>query len=105
MYRHNISKRNSRGHFAELVSRVVRNIPQGRVVSYGEVAEKAGFPRAARAVGTVMKNNLDPNVPCHRIICADERVGDYNRGRNKKVKLLIEEGVQIISGRVVKKSN
>lgn len=62
-------------------------------MSYGQVAAAAGHPGAARAVGLVMKNNYDLTVPCHRVIRADGKIGDYNRGgAERKRKLLEEEG-------------
>lgn len=80
-------KKNS---FAERVREVVRQIPRGQTLPYMEVARRAGNPRAARAVGTVMKNNYDPTVPCHRVICADGTLGGYNRGGTEKKKQLLE---------------
>ena len=54
---------------------------------------RAGYPGAARAVGVVMKNNYDKTVPCHRVIRADGKLGEYNRGgSNTKRKLLKAEG-------------
>ncbi len=73
-----------RSNFAERVRDAVRQISHGETRSYGEVAHAAGYPGAARAVGTVMKNNYDPSVPCHRVICADGSLGDYNRGGTAK---------------------
>lgn len=74
-----MSKRN-KSTFTERVHVVVRNIPKGETLSYRDVARRAGNPGAARAVGTVMKNNYDPTVPCHRVILSDGRIGSYNRG-------------------------
>src|SRR3989344_6670473 len=54
--------------FAERVREAVRRIPKGQTRSYGDVACAVGRPGAARAVGTVMKNNYDPSIPCHRVI-------------------------------------
>lgn len=57
------------------------------------VAERAGYPGAARAVGTVMKRNYDPSVPCHRVVRSDGRIGAYNRGGEEaKRELLRAEG-------------
>lgn len=85
--------RSKESSFARLVRAAVRQIPKGETRSYGEVARAAGFPRAARAVGAVMRNNFDPAVPCHRVVCADGRLGGYNRGGAKrKRELLLKEG-------------
>jgi O-6-methylguanine DNA methyltransferase len=79
--------------FADKVKEVVRNIPQGKTMTYTQVAAIAGNPRAARAVGSIMKNNYDPTVPCHRVIRSDGRVGGYNRGGPEvKELLLLKEG-------------
>jgi len=77
--------------FAERVRDAVRQIPKGETRSYGEVAHAIGYPGAARAVGTVMRNNYDPTVPCHRVVRADGRVGDYNRGGERAKKRLLEK--------------
>ncbi|HYD93505.1 MAG TPA: MGMT family protein [Candidatus Paceibacterota bacterium] len=82
-----------KGTFADRVRAIVRKIPKGKAMTYGEVAKAAGYPGAARAVGMVMKNNYDPSVPCHRVIRADGKIGDYNRGGAfRKHQLLQEEG-------------
>ncbi len=79
--------------FADKVRDVVRNIPKGTTMSYAEVAAYAGSPSAARAVGSVMKHNYDPTVPCHRVVRADGKLGEYNRGGiEQKRELLIKEG-------------
>lgn len=88
--------------FRESVLAVVRNIPKGNVLSYGEVAARAGYPRAARAVGSLMRRNHDDTVPCHRVICCDGRPGEYNGLVGEKETLLKKEGVSIIHGRVIK---
>ncbi len=66
--------------FTEAVHEVVKNIPKGSVLSYGEVAMRAGYPRAARAVASLMAKNYDPTIPCHRVVRSDGTPGDYNRG-------------------------
>ena len=75
--------------FQEMVREVVRDIPAGSVMTYKEVAEATGHPRAHRAVANVMASNYDPTVPCHRVIRSDGGLGGYNRGgvetkRNKR---------------------
>ncbi len=84
-----------RKSFADYVRDAVRQIPKGQTRTYGEVARVIGHPGAARAVGTIMKNNYDPSVPCHRVIKSDGTIGDYNRGGSaKKRSLLKAEGVR-----------
>ncbi len=87
--------------FSARVYDVVENIPEGKVMSYGEVARRAGSPRAHRAVGSLMNKNRDfQNVPCHRVVCSDGRVGQYNGGEDRKLKKLKSEGVAVVDGKV-----
>lgn len=82
-----------KSNFTERVRSVVRSIPKGETLSYGQVAAVAGSPGAARAVGSIMKNNYDKSVPCHRVIQANGSLGGYNRGgESAKRKLLQKEG-------------
>ena len=83
--------------FRERVLTVVKAIPKGSVMTYGEVAKAAGTPHAARAVGSLMKGNLNPEVPCHRVVRSDGGIGYYNRagGGKTKWKRLEEEGVDM----------
>lgn len=83
------------GTFKERVLAVVKAIPKGNALTYKEVAAKAGSPRASRAVGSILKSNYDPAIPCHRVIRSDGRAGEYNRGAERKVALLRSEGVTI----------
>lgn len=78
--------------FKERVFDVVRAIPRGSVLTYKEVASKAGQPRAFRAVGSVLKANFDLNIPCHRVIRSDGKIGEYNRGALEKARILENEG-------------
>jgi methylated-DNA-[protein]-cysteine S-methyltransferase len=80
--------------FTERVREVVARIPKGQTLTYQEVARRAGSPNASRAVGNIMKENHDPNVPCHRVIRSDGGMGGYNRvgGIATKIKILRREG-------------
>lgn len=86
--------------FAERVVHVVRRIPPGRIATYGDVAAMAGKPRAARAVGNVMKTCRQPDVPCHRVVAAGGRLGGYGGREAFKRALLAAEGVVVSAGRV-----
>jgi O-6-methylguanine DNA methyltransferase len=82
--------------FREQVLNIVRKIPKGKTVTYKEVAVKADHPGAARAVGSIMRANYDPTVPCHRVIKSDGSLGNYNRGGNaEKRRILLKEGVRL----------
>ncbi len=79
--------------FTQIVKEIVRSIPKGQVLTYKEVAQKAGNPKASRAVANIMAANYDPTVPCHRVIRTDGTLGGYNRGGIEvKRRILIEEG-------------
>lgn len=81
--------------FADKVRDIVRKIPKGKTMTYKEVAAKAGNPKAARAVGAVMRSNYDPSIPCHRVIASDGTMRGYNRGGvRRKQEILFEEGVR-----------
>lgn len=86
--------------FAARVLSVVRRIPPGRVATYGEVAAMAGRPRAARAVGNIMRTCGRSDIPCHRVIAAGGRLGGYGGSEMMKRALLVAEGVTVSSGRV-----
>lgn len=83
---------NNKSSFKERVLEIVRRIPKGEVYTYGEVARRAGHPRAARAVGNILSGNYDPKIPCHRVIKSDGSTGGYNRGATLKKAKLIKEG-------------
>ncbi len=78
--------------FREKVFVIVKKIPEGKTLTYGEVARLAGNARAARAVGAVLHTNYDPTIPCHRVIYKSGNLGGYNRGTRKKRTILLKEG-------------
>ena len=55
---------------------IVRQIPPGRIATYGQIARLAGMPRCARTVGYAMASCKDPSVPCHRVV---DRFGGTKR--------------------------
>lgn len=72
----------------------LKKVPYGQVVTYGELAARAGNPRAYRAAGTACRKNPLPFViPCHRAIAAGGRLGGYGGGERLKRKLLENEGI------------
>jgi len=81
--------------FKEKVFEVVKKVPRGEVISYKEVAQRAGRPRAWRAVGNILSKNKNPELPCHRVIRSDGKIGGYNRGLKKKRVLLRKEDYPI----------
>jgi O-6-methylguanine DNA methyltransferase len=86
--------------FTERVLSTVRRIPPGRVATYGDVAELAGRPRAARAVGNIMRDCRRRDVPCHRVIAAGGRLGGYGGSEFLKRSLLAAEGIVVSGSRI-----
>lgn len=77
--------------FEDRVLGIVREIPKGSVLTYKQVAERVGSPKAYRAVGNILAKNYDPVVPCHRVIKSDGKIGGFNRGNKLKTELLLLE--------------
>jgi len=86
--------------FTARVLAVVRAIPPGRLMTYGDVAACAGRARAARAVGNIMRECRDPAVPCHRVVAAGGRLGGYGGSEALKRQLLVAEGLRLTRQRI-----
>jgi methylated-DNA-[protein]-cysteine S-methyltransferase len=86
--------------FTLRVLATVRRIPVGRVATYGDVAEAAGRPGAARAVGNIMRDCTARDVPCHRVVAAAGRLGGYGGATSLKRSLLQAEGLAINGTRI-----
>lgn len=75
--------------FQKRIYRVLMRIPAGKVITYGKLAQRAGYPGAARAVGSAMKKNRLPIViPCHRVVPVSGGIGEYSAGKKWKRWLL-----------------
>ena len=82
--------------FVEKVRAVVRDLGRGEVVSYGEVARRAGYPRAARAVGNVLASSM--GLPWWRVVRANGELGAH--GGEEQARRLRREGIIVRDGRV-----
>lgn len=89
--------------FTRKVLEVVSKIPSGKLMTYRQVAKKAGSQKAYRAVGSILRRNYRQSlrqfpihdfaaVPCHRVIRSDGHVGSYAKGQAEKEKILSKEG-------------
>ncbi len=88
----------------ELIYDVVRQIPRGKVATYGQVAALAGNKRWARVVGYALHANPDPDgIPCYRVVTKDGRVSRAFAfgGENRQIALLEEDGVAFRDGHVI----
>ena len=87
----------------ERIYQVVRQIPRGKVATYGQVAALAGNRKWSRVVGYALHTNPEPGViPCHRVV---NRLGEPSKafafgGANRQIELLKAEGVKFIDGKV-----
>lgn len=82
--------------FTKKIYDVVRDIPEGIVLSYGQVARLAGNPRGARAVGFAMRRvPYEWSLPCHRVVFSDGSLcaGDMFGGNDAQRRMLEAEGV------------
>jgi len=86
--------------FTRRVLTAVRRIPAGRVATYGDVAAIAGRPRAARAVGNIMRDCRSRDVPCHRVVAAGGQLGGYGGETALKRSLLQAEGITVRATRI-----
>lgn len=85
------------GLFAEIYA-IVRQIPRGKVATYGQIAALSGNPRRARIVGYALHVNPAPGViPCHRVVNREGRVSSAFAfgGENMQITMLRQEGVAV----------
>lgn len=82
---------------------VVRQVPRGRVTTYGAVAARAGLPRQARLVGKVLAGlPASSGVPWHRVVAAGGRIAlpEGSPARERQLSRLRREGVDVARGRI-----
>ena len=86
--------------FTARVLSAVRNVPPGRVATYGDIARLAGRPRAWRAVGNIMAACRRIDVPCHRVVAAGGALGGFGGQTALKRELLRTEGIIVVGTRI-----
>ena len=79
----------------EKVYDAVKKIPKGGVLTYKQIAELTGRPFSYRAVGNALNKNPFKDVPCHRVIRSDGKIGGYAKGTKKKINILKKEGYDL----------
>lgn len=84
-------------HFEEAVVAVISSLGPGDVVTYGEVAAEAGYPGAARAVGSLLRSS--EGLPWWRVVGSGGRIRAPDPQR--QIRLLTDEGVLVVNDRVV----
>lgn len=82
----------------------LRTIPKGKVVTYSQIAEALGKPRAARAVGNILHNNRDPlYYPCYKVVNRDGRLAEHfgdEGGIEAQKERLEADGIEVRDYRV-----
>lgn len=72
------------------------DVPPGKVVTYGQLAQAVNLKNGQRVIGRIMKKNPFPGVvPCHRVVKSDGTVGGYAYGQEIKINMLRKEGITI----------
>lgn len=87
----------------EQIYNAVKQIPKGKVATYGQIATMCGNPYYARAVGNALHKNPDPaNIPCHRVVNSQGHVTKsfVFGGANEHANRLKGEGIKVIDGKV-----
>lgn len=84
--------------FSEKIIKIVEKIPRGEVLTYKEVAKRAGNSKAARAAGNILNSYYRlcvkkgaKTIPCHRVVRSDGKPGGYVLGEKNKISLLKKE--------------
>ncbi|HLC19520.1 MAG TPA: MGMT family protein [Candidatus Nanoarchaeia archaeon] len=91
--------------FQSHVYLLCKQVPAGKVTTYKAIGDALGI-KGYRAVGNALNKNpfgfLEcGNIPCHRVVCSDGRVGGFAHGVEKKIELLKKEGIVVRDGKVV----
>lgn len=88
--------------FQALVYSELKKVPKGRVTTYALLAKACGNLNAARAVGNALNKNTHlKDIPCHRVVLSDGRLGGFAEGAKVKIAFLKEEGITVKAGRIV----
>jgi len=77
-------------------------VPKGQITTYGDLAKAVGLKNGQRLIGKIMNKNPYPVlVPCHRVVMSTGKLGGYVYGKHVKMKMLSDEGVEIINGKII----
>ena len=90
--------------FQKLVWKEISKIPNGKVITYQDLAFKINQPMSVRAVANACgKNPFAPEIPCHRVVRKDGGLGGYSAkgGINKKKEMLENEGHKFIKDKII----
>ena len=77
------------------------DVPKGQITTYGDLAKAVGLKNGQRVIGSIMNKNPYPVlVPCHRVVMSTGKIGGYAYGEHVKMKILSDEGIEIINGKI-----
>ena len=77
------------------------DVPKGQITTYGDLAKAVGLKNGQRIIGKIMNKNPYPVlVPCHRVVMSTGKIGGYAYGQHVKMKMLSDEGIEIINGKI-----
>ena len=83
------------------VYKKLMDVPKGHVTTYGALAKSVGLKNGQRIIGKIMNKNPYPVlVPCHRVVMSTGKIGGYAYGKNVKMKMLSDEGIEITNGKI-----
>ena len=92
-------------NFNQKCYNLIKKVPKGKITTYKEIA-KALKTQAYQAVGNAMRNNpYTPQVPCHRVVKSDGRIGGFKGKKSgkaikEKIKMLKKEGIEFKSNKI-----
>lgn len=85
--------------FREKVLNLIKKIPKGKLITYGQVAKK--LRSSPRAIGRALATNPFPEkIPCFRVVMSNGKIGGYKLGAKRKAKLLKREGFSVKKGKI-----
>ena len=85
----------------EKVYKKLLNVPKGQITTYGDLANTVGLKNGQRLIGKIMNKNPYPVlIPCHRVVMSTGKIGGYAYGEHVKMKMLSDEGIEIINGKI-----
>jgi methylated-DNA-[protein]-cysteine S-methyltransferase len=88
-------------NFDQNVYKKLMDVPKGKITTYGDLAKAVGLKNGQRIIGKIMNKNPYPVlVPCHRVVMSTGKIGGYAYGEHVKMKILSDEGIEIINGKI-----
>ena len=85
-----------------MIYKKLRQVPRGKITTYGELSKAVGLRNGQRVVGRIMNKNPYPVIiPCHRVVNSNGQIGGYAYGPDVKTNMLNKEGIEIQNGKIL----